>query len=388
MKRVFLTVLDSFGIGQMPDSHLYGDEGANTLKSCCETGLLNVPNMKNMGLFNIDGVECAEGTPVPTASFCRAAEKSKGKDTTTGHWEISGIVTNTPFKTYPDGFPQDIIDKFSKATGRGVLCNKPYSGTKVLEDYGEEHLKTGDLIVYTSADSVFQIAAHEDVVDLDTLYQYCLEARKILPEIGRIIARPFTGGKGAFIRTLNRRDFAVAPPCETILDAIKNEGLDVISIGKINDIFSCQGITKHLDSHGNKECMERFFEALDMDFEGLCFINLVDFDSVYGHRNDSDGYAKALNEFDSQLGAILEKLKEDDVLIITADHGCDPGFTKSTDHTREYVPVLCYGNNIRRGVNLGTLESFCDIGKSVCDYLAVPTETFGKSFMERIVKQP
>ena len=386
MRRVFLIVLDSFGIGELPDSDKYGDKGTNTLKSCFETGLLHVPVMESMGLYNIDGVDFAGNVPTPTACFGKAAEKSKGKDTTTGHWELAGLITSTPFKTYPDGFEKDVIEQFSKATGREVLCNKPYSGTQVLADYGNEHMKTGALIVYTSADSVFQIAAHEDIVPVETLYQYCHQARKILPDIGRIIARPFVGKDGNFTRTLNRRDFALSPPCDTILDDIKNDGLRVISIGKINDIFSARGITEHLESHGNKECIEKLFLSLDMDFEGLCFTNLVDFDSIYGHRNDAAGYANALNEFDAHLSGIVEKLREDDLLIITADHGCDPGFIQSTDHTREYVPVLCYGQKIRRGVNLGTLDSFSDIGKTVCSYLGVTTVTSGKSFIDEILR--
>ena len=386
MKRVFLIVLDSFGIGEMPDSEKYGDKGANTLKSCHETGLLNIPVMESMGLFNIDGVDFGQNTPTPLSCYGRLSEKSKGKDTTTGHWEIAGLVTNTPFKTYPDGFPKDIIDAFSKAVGHDILCNKPYSGTQVIADYGKEHLETGALIVYTSADSVFQIAAHEDVVPVETLYQYCLEARKIMPDIGRIIARPFTGTEGNFTRTLNRRDFAVTPPSKTVLDFIKDEGFEVISVGKINDIFSGQGITRHLESHGNKECIQRLYEALNMDFEGLCFVNLVDFDSLYGHRNDADGYAKALGEFDTELSKVMEMLREDDLLIITADHGCDPGFKQSTDHTREYVPLLCFGNNVRRGVTLGTLEGFDNIGYAICGYLGVSCGTDRESFLEKILR--
>ncbi len=385
MKRVFITVLDSTGIGALPDSHLYGDEGSNTLKSCFDTGLLDVPVLKSLGLFNIEGNAYGGETPTPLGCFGRAAEKSRGKDTITGHWEIMGLITNTPFNTYPNGFPKETIDLFSKAVGRGVICNAPYSGTQVIKDFGNRHIETGDLIVYTSADSVFQIAAHEDVVPLETLYGYCKIARELIPDIGRIIARPFTGKDGNFTRTPNRRDFAVEPSGKTFLEDIKDEGLSVISIGKINDIFTGRGITTHLDSHGNKECMEKFFEALDMDFEGLCFINLVDFDSVYGHRNDAQGYAKALNEFDGQLKTVLEKLREDDLLIITADHGCDPGFV-TTDHTREYVPVICCGSNIRRGVNLGTLDGFGCIGRTAAEYLGVSVQNSAKSFLDEIMR--
>lgn len=385
MKRVFITVLDSVGIGELPDSRLYGDEGSNTLKSCFDTGLLDVPVLKSLGLFNIEGNAYGGETPTPLGCFGRATEKSRGKDTITGHWEIMGLITNTPFNTYPNGFPKETIDKFSKAVGRGVICNAAYSGTQVIKDFGNQHLETGDLIVYTSADSVFQIAAHEDVVPPKALYGYCQIARELIPDIGRIIARPFTGKDGNFTRTPNRRDFAVEPHGRTFLEDIKDEGLSVISIGKINDIFTGRGITKHLDSHGNKECMEKFFEALDMDFEGLCFINLVDFDSVYGHRNDAEGYAKALNEFDGQLKTVIEKLKKDDLLIITSDHGCDPGF-KTTDHTREYVPVICCGNKIRRGVNLGALDGFGCIGKTAAEYLGVAVKNRAKSFLDEIMR--
>lgn len=385
MKRVFITVLDSTGIGALPDSHLYGDEGSNTLKSCFDTGLLDVPVLKSLGLFNIEGNAYGGETPTPLGCFGRAVEKSRGKDTITGHWEIMGLITDTPFNTYPNGFPKETIDLFSKAVGRGVICNAPYSGTQVIKDFGKQHIETGDLIVYTSADSVFQIAAHEDVVPLETLYGYCKIARELIPDIGRIIARPFTGKDGNFTRTPNRRDFAVEPSGRTFLEDIKDEGLSVISIGKINDIFTGRGITTHLDSHGNKECMEKFFEALDMDFEGLCFINLVDFDSVYGHRNDAQGYAKALNEFDGQLKTILEKLREDDLLIITADHGCDPSFV-TTDHTREYVPVICCGSKIRRGVNLGTLDGFGCIGRTAAEYLGVTVQNSAKSFLDEIMR--
>ena len=388
MKRVFLTVLDSFGVGGSPDSALFGDNGVNTLKSCYDTGLLQIPTLRDFGLFNIDGIDFGEKSASPLASFGRASEKSRGKDTVTGHWEIAGLVTNKPFPTYPDGFDEDILAEFSKAVGRGVLCNKPYSGTKVIADYGKEHMETGSLIVYTSQDSVFQIAAHEDVVSTEELYNCCLEARKVLPDIGRIIARPFTGKGGNFTRTLARRDFALSPHGLTVLDLIKDGGFDVISIGKINDIFCGTGITKHLESHGNKECMDRFFEALDTEFEGLCFINLVDFDSTYGHRNDAKGYANALNEFDSQLKTVIEKMKDDDILIICADHGCDPGYTITTDHTREYVPILCYGKNVRRGVNIGTRGAFCDIGVTAAEYLGVSTgKVVGESFLDEIMRQ-
>ena len=313
-------------------------------------------------------------------------EKSAGKDTTTGHWEIAGLQLDKPFPTYPDGFPKEILDEFEKQTGRKVLCNKPYSGTEVIKDYGEEHMKTGALIVYTSSDSVFQIAAHEDIVPVETLYEYCRIARKILVgdhALGRVIARPFVGEVGAFTRTNNRRDFSVEPTGKTLLDLIKKNGLDSISVGKINDIFAAVGITKDTDSHGNTECMEMTLIMLDEDFHGLCFINLVDFDSSYGHRNNAVGYAEELNRFDKHLGEILPKLRDDDLLIITADHGCDPGDI-STDHTREYTPLLVYGKNVKPK-NIGTRETFSDIAASIAEYLGVEYNLCGDSFLGEII---
>ena len=386
MKRVFLIVLDSVGIGALPDAHLFGDEGTNTLKSCFDTGLLDIPNLKKLGLSEIEGCSYLGKCEKPLSAFGRCKEKSVGKDTTTGHWEIAGLVSESAFPIYPDGFPREILDEFEKRTGRRVLCNKPYSGTQVLDDYGKEHLSTGALIVYTSADSVFQIAAHEEIVPVETLYEYCLIARKILVgkhSVGRVIARPFVGEVGNFTRTNNRRDFSVEPSGKTVLDLLKNDGLDVISVGKINDIFATVGITKDTDSHGNTECMEMTLRMLDTDFNGLCFINLVDFDSSFGHRNNAEGYAKELCRFDKHLGEILNKLREDDLLIITADHGCDPGDI-STDHTREYTPLLVYGKNIK-AQNLGTRESFCDIAATISEYLGVEYNLHGKSFMGEIL---
>lgn len=386
MKRVFLIVLDSVGIGALPDAHLYSDEGTNTLLSCHKTGLLDIPNMKRMGLSQIEGCEYLGKSENPLASFGRCREKSKGKDTTTGHWEIAGLVLDRAFPTYPDGFPKEILDEFERQTGRKVLCNKPYSGTEVIKDYGKEHMETGALIVYTSSDSVFQIAAHEDVVPVETLYEYCRIARKILVgkhAVGRVIARPFVGEDGNFTRTNNRRDFSVEPTGETVLDLLKNDGFDVISVGKINDIFATVGITKDTDSHGNTECMEMTLKMLDEDFNGLCFINLVDFDSSFGHRNNAVGYAEELNRFDKHLGEILQKLRDDDLLIITADHGCDPGDV-STDHTREYTPLLVYCKNVKSH-NLGTRDGFCDIAASVAEYLGIEYNLHGKSFMGEII---
>ncbi len=383
MKRVFLTVLDSVGIGALPDAHLFKDEGANTLKGCFDTGLLQLPTLSLLGLPFIEGCEyLPKAKPSPLAAYGRCMEASTGKDTTTGHWEIAGLRLDKPFPTYPDGFPREIINVFEEQTGRKVICNKPYSGTEVIRDYGREHLETGALIVYTSADSVFQIAAHEDIVPVDTLYEYCRIARKILVgdnAAGRVIARPFTGKEGAFTRTNNRRDFSVEPSGTTLLDLLKASGLDVVSVGKINDIFAGVGITRDTDSHGNAECMEMTLKMLDEDFHGLCFINLVDFDSSFGHRNDAEGYANELCRYDAHLARVLEKLKVDDLLIISADHGCDPSDI-STDHTREYTPLLVYGKKIKPK-NLGTRQTFSDIAASIADYLGVKYNLCGKSFL-------
>ena len=341
MKRIFLIVLDSLGAGEMPDAAKFGDAGTSTLGSLHKTGKLHIPNLISLGIGNIEGLSYLGKTEKPKAAYCKMAEKSNGKDTTIGHWEIAGIVSETPLPTYPDGFPKEVIDDFISATKRGVLCNKPYSGTDVIRDYGEEHLRTGDLIVYTSADSVFQIAAHEDIVSPEELYIYCRKAREILRgkhAVGRVIARPFIGEVGNFKRTANRRDFSLEPTSKTMLDAIKEAGKDVISVGKISDIFAGRGITQKIITHGNTEGMEISLNVAKHDFDGLCFINLVDFDSSYGHRNDAIGYVTALNEFDRFLPDFIGKLQKDDVLIITADHGCDPGDI-STDHTREYVPM-------------------------------------------------
>lgn len=358
MKRVFLIVLDSFGIGEMPDSASFGDEGSNTLAAISKSEFFKAENLKKLGLFNVDGVDCREGCGNPVASYGRLCEKSAGKDTTTGHWEIAGLVSESAMPTFPDGFPQDFIAEFEKATGRKCLCNKPYSGTAVIADYGEEHIKTGALIVYTSADSVFQIAAHEDIIPVEKLYEYCEIAREMLCgvlAVGRVIARPFTG-EYPFVRTANRHDFSLAPTGKTVLDELKETGYDVISVGKISDIFAGVGITEAHRTANNTEGMAKTLEMLDKDFNGLCFTNLVDFDMLYGHRNDVDGYAKAIAKFDSWLPHFIEKMSGHDLLIITADHGCDPS-TPSTDHSREFVPLLVYGKN-ESSVNLGTIYGF------------------------------
>lgn len=383
MKRVFLIVLDSFGIGEMEDAAAYGDKGTNTLRSVSSSTEFDMPHMKNLGLFNIDGVTCREGVEAPRARIARMKEASKGKDTTIGHWEIAGIWSKQPLPTYPNGFPKEILEEFSKATGRGVLCNKPYSGTEVIQKYGDEHVKTGDLIVYTSADSVFQIAAHEEVVPVETLYEYCRMAREILQGehgVGRVIARPFIGTSGHYTRTPKRHDFSLEPPAVTMLDQLKAAGKDVISVGKIKDIFAGRGITDFVYTKGNEEGIERTLEYLDQDFEGLCFINLVDYDMLYGHRNDIDGYARALTYFDRKLPELMDKLKEDDILMITADHGCDPGYTVSTDHSREHTPFLMYGKKVVPA-NLGTRETFADIGATVLDYFGITPEFAGTSML-------
>lgn len=387
-KRVFLIVLDSFGIGEMPDAEKFGDKGTNTLRSVSKSEYFRLENLKKLGLFNIDGVDYIEGVENPQGAVCRFSELSNGKDTTVGHWEICGVVSEKPLPTYPDGFPEEILKEFTEKCGRGVLCNKPYSGTEVLKDFGEEHIKSGDLIVYTSADSVFQIAAHEDVVPLEKLYEYCRIARGILVGehgVGRVIARPFKGENGNFTRTVNRHDFSISPPENSVLDYIAESGKSVIAVGKINDIFAEKGITEYVYTASNKEGIDKTLEYIGKDFSGLCFVNLVDFDMVYGHRNDVDGYAKALTEFDKALPYIMGNLRDDDLLIITADHGCDPGYKASTDHTREHIPCVIFGKRIKN-VNLGTKEGFCHIGKTVCDYLEVLADTKGESFLKNIIK--
>ena len=371
-KRVFLIVLDSFGIGEAPDAAAFGDAGANTLNGVAGTGLLSLPNLCSLGLGCIDGVTAVEKSPKPKATYARLTERSMGKDTTTGHWEMAGIISKAPMPTFPAGFPKELIDAFEKEVGRKVICNLPYSGTDVIRDYGEEHVETGNLIVYTSADSVFQIAAHEDVVPIDELYEICGTARRLLCGeygVGRVIARPFIGTAPEYKRTENRRDFSLVPPEDTMLNKISGMGLDMIGVGKIGDIFAMSGLTETYPTHNNDEGMEKVSELLDKDFSGLCFVNLVDFDMKYGHRQDAVGYATALNTFDIWLGQTLPKLKDDDVMIITADHGCDPT-DNSTDHTREYVPFLMYGKDIP-SENLGTVLGFDHVCNTVYQLLKI-----------------
>lgn len=384
-KRVFLIVLDSAGAGEAPDAARFDDVGCDTLGTCARSGRLNVPNMSRLGFYSLDGISYGKKVPDVIGCYGKLTEKSAGKDTTVGHWEIAGVVSETPMPTYPNGFPEEIIREFERLTGRGVLCNRPYSGSEVIKDYGEEHLKTGKLIVYTSADSVFQIAAHEEKVPVEELYHDCKIARELLQGehgVGRVIARPFIG-EYPFTRTVNRHDFSLEPTGETVLDAILSAGKKVLGVGKIYDIFAGRGISDTWPNKGNDVNMERTLACMEQDFEGLCFVNLVDFDMLYGHRNDIEGYTNALNRFDEQLGEVLEKMREDDLLIITADHGCDPGF-KGTDHSREYVPCLCYGKKLKQGINLGIRKSFADIARTVAEYLEIPYTGDGESFLGKI----
>ncbi len=383
-KRLFIIVLDSMGIGALPDAELWHDEGSNTLGAIRGDVHFCCPNLRKLGLFNIEGV--GGGVNEPTASFARMAERSMGKDTTIGHWEIAGLISPKPLPTFPNGFPKNLIDAFEARTGRKVLCNKPYSGTEVIKDYGKEHIETGALIVYTSADSVFQIAAHEDYVPVDELYRYCEIARELLKGdygVGRVIARPFSG-EYPYVRTANRHDFSLTPPSETMLDLLKASNYDVISVGKIYDIFAGKGITESNRTKSNADGMEVTLEIEKRDFNGLCFVNLVDFDMKYGHRNDVAGYASAMTECDGYLEKFLNGMRPKDVLIITADHGCDPS-TPSTDHSREYIPMLICGNNIKSGVNLGTRDTFADISATVLDCFGVEQrDTSGTSFLKEV----
>ena len=385
MKRIFLIILDSLGAGAEPDAADFGDVGANTLRSVSTGKGFCIDHLREAGIGNIDGLDFLGTTEHPTAAVARLQERSRGKDTTIGHWELAGVISEKPMPTYPDGFPQDVLDAFTQATGRGVLCNKPYSGTEVIKDYGEEHLKTGKLIVYTSADSVFQIAAHESLVPPEQLYEYCRAARKILQGehgVGRVIARPFEGA-WPFKRTTNRHDFSLIPP-RTMLNAISESGQQVISVGKISDIFAGSGVTESNPTRGNTDGLKKTLALADRDFQGLCFVNLVDFDMLYGHRQDPDGYAQALAEFDRWLPSFMEKMGPDELVMITADHGCDP-CDQSTDHTREYVPLLILGQQVRP-VNLHTRSTFSDVAATVSELLGVEYETEGTSFAKEVLR--
>lgn len=367
-KRVFLIVLDSFGVGEAPDSYKFGDEGSNTFRACYNTGLLKLPNMKKMGLYNLDGIDFGSKAKKTIGSYAKLEEKSASKDTTAGHWEIAGLPTSIPFPTFPKGFPKNIIKQIEKATNRKVVCNKPYSGTEVIKDYFKDAMK-GKLIVYTSADSVLQIAGHEEVIGVKELYEICEKVREIMTgeyTVGRVIARPFIGmDKNHLERTSNRHDFSVEPVGETMLDRLYQKGKTIISIGKISSVFNNRGISEQINIKSNLDGINRTIDIIkNRDFEGLCFVNLVDFDSLYGHRNNAEGYAYALNEFDKNLKIMLANLRKNDTIIITADHGCDPS-TKSTDHSREYTPLLMYGNKIEENKNLGTILGFDYISKIV-----------------------
>ncbi|MBP1997679.1 phosphopentomutase [Peptostreptococcus canis] len=389
IKRVFLIVLDSYGIGELPDAVEYGDEGSNTLAAIVKSNKYNTPWLQKLGLFNIKGVNLDKDIENPIGSYARLKERSRGKDTTIGHWEIAGIVSENPLPTFPNGFPNSFLEEFSKRTGRGWMCNKPYSGTDVIRDYGKKHQETGDLIIYTSADSVFQIAAHEDVVGIDELYNCCEIAREMLKGgelgAGRVIARPFIGEDGNYTRTSKRHDYSLLPPGKTIMDELVDNGYETIGVGKIFDIFAGKGIQSTNKMKNNTDGMNITLDLMNKDFNGLCFVNLVDFDMIYGHRNDVDGYANAATEFDVQLGEFIENMKDEDVLIITADHGCDPS-TPSTDHSREHTPMLIFGKNIKEGVDLGTRDSFADIAKTIADIFGTPGDFSGESFLQEVIK--
>lgn len=383
--RGFVIVLDSFGVGAAPDAAKFGDEGASTIKTIYKSKYFCAENMKKMGLLAIDGIDL-DGKDNHTAAFARMRELSAGKDTTIGHWEMAGIVSKNPLPTFPNGFPIEVINEFEKQTGRKVIVNRPYSGTQVIKDYGEEHLKTGALIVYTSADSVFQIAANEAIVSDDELYRCCKIARKILTGkygVGRVIARPFEGKTAAdFVRTPRRHDFSLEPPRDTMLDVLQKNGKKTIAIGKIYDIFAHRGIDEHYFTENNTQGIAKTLEIAKTDFDGLCYTNLVDCDMLYGHRRDIDGYAKAISEFDECLPRLAGDLRDDDFLIITADHGCDPGF-KGTDHTREYVPLLIYSKNIK-GKNLGTIDGFGAVADTVLSMFDIKSTLDGKHILDEI----
>lgn len=385
-KRVFLIVLDSVGIGEMPDAAAYGDEGSNTVYAASKSPHFSAPNLQRLGLFNIEGAKAEGYGPVeqPAGTVMRLKELSKGKDTTTGHWELAGIISAEPMPVFPEGFPDELLGELSAAAGRKILCNRPYSGTQVIRDYGRQHCEGGALIVYTSADSVLQIAAHEDVVPVEELYGICEKARKICAGkwgVGRIIARPFSGSYPDYVRTPRRHDYSLTPPRRTMLDILKHEGCTVAAVGKIHDIFAGKGITEFVRTANNAEGIERTLEYMRKDFTGICFTNLVDFDMLYGHRNDVDGYAEALTYFDRKLPELMENLREDDILMITADHGCDPS-TPSTDHSREYVPLLMYGKKIRGGINLGTRDGFGTVAATVLDYFGLERGVEGTSVLQ------
>ncbi|PKM50083.1 MAG: phosphopentomutase [Firmicutes bacterium HGW-Firmicutes-7] len=386
--RAIWIVLDSVGIGEMPDAELFGDVGSNTLENIAKATKLDLPNLYKLGLGNIDGVVHLEKVEKPIGVYGKMAELSNGKDTTIGHWEMAGVYSPKSLPTYPNGFPKEIIRPFVEQTGREILANKPASGTQILEELGEEHMKTGKLIIYTSADSVFQIAAHEDIVPINELYRYCSIARALLKDehaVARVIARPFIGEPGSFKRTANRRDFSLLPPNKTILDLVKESGKDVIAVGKIEDIFCGQGITEAVHTKDNMEGVDQTIHYMKQKNTGLIYTNLVEFDSSWGHRNDVQAYADGLMAFDKRLDEIMDAMKDTDILIMNADHGCDPT-TESTDHSREYIPFIAYGKGIREGVNIGTRKSFADIGQTLVEIFDLPKLPVGESFYTDIKK--
>ena len=387
MKRAIIIVLDSVGMGELPDAHKYGDKGSNTIANiAANIKDFSLPNLQQLGLGNIENMKGIKAVNNPKGCYGRMAEKSAGKDTTTGHWELSGIILEKPFPVYPKGFPIEIIEAFENAINTKVIGNVAASGTEIIKTLGDEHVKTGYPIVYTSADSVFQIAAHEDVISIEKLYEMCSKAREILKgehAVGRVIARPFTGNSGEYKRTERRKDFSLEPVGKTILDYAKDKGFEVRAVGKIEDIFSNRGITHAVHTHNNSEGVDKTLEYLNENFEGILFTNLVDFDMLYGHRNDAQGYAKALVEFDRRLPEIIKVLKDEDILFITADHGCDPT-TESTDHSREYVPLLVYGKGLKQNINLGTRSSFSDIATTIAHYLEITGDLSGESFFDKI----
>ncbi|MBB6631042.1 phosphopentomutase [Clostridium algidicarnis] len=389
IERIIWIVLDSVGIGALPDANKYGDEGANTLGNVSNSvGGLKIPNMERLGLGNIDGIKGTKYNKNPIGCYGKFEEMSNGKDTTTGHWEMAGVYLKEAFPTYPDGFPQEIIEEFERLTGRNIIGNKPASGTTILEELGQEHMNTGKVIVYTSADSVFQIAAHEDIVPLDELYKMCEIARSILKDqhaVARVIARPFIGDAPNFVRTSNRRDFSLLPPHDTILDILKNNGLNVMAVGKIEDIFCKKGVTEAVHTKDNMDGIDKTLEYMKTDKKGLIYTNLVDFDMKWGHRNDFISYGKGLEEFDNRLLDILNEMKDSDALFITADHGCDPT-VPGTDHTREYIPFLAYGKELKENVNMGIKKGFYNMGQTIADIFSVEKVKNGESFLKEIIK--
>lgn len=388
INKIILFVLDSVGIGGLPDAEQFGDFNVNTLGNIAKsTHDFKIPNLKKMGIGNIEGVDAIEADPSPIGAFGRSLEASNGKDTTTGHWEIAGLFIEHPFKTYPDGFPDHIIKAFEEKTGRKVIFNKPASGTVVLDEYGEEHMKTGNPIIYTSADSVFQIAAHEEIIPLDELYSMCQIARDMLrgdDQVARVIARPFIGAPGNFQRTSNRRDYSLKPFDKTVLDFAKEAGLEVKAVGKIVDIYDGEGITEDVHTKDNMDGVDQTIRFMKEDFKGILFTNLVDFDAKFGHRRDVDGYRKALEEVDARFPEMMSLMKDDDLLIVLADHGNDPAY-KGSDHTREYIPILIYGNQVKKGVDIGTRKTFADIAATISDILEIPATPYGTSFKNEIL---